>query len=316
MNKVAHSSLEYIAKMKNMPALSPTQKQAKLESLMKQSDGLEKLGQGMIGPVLLRLRYDGICRNVLMEDPLAAGAALVYDVLDDLGKAYYLNDNESEVKVTPFEGKRVEYQTFRLAAYPSVKKEDLYSLRVNTIENAQEESKQAILKQEDSRLFKLLNAALADYSVSSDHVITPDHTVTAELLMGTITPEALNDAAGLVEMHELSATNLIGNPMDIRKMNTWGVETVGWKFKDEIVDGMKVTKFGEFTVQRSVLLPSGEAFLLPEARFLGMMPVRYSLDVVENNVPEKFSYGWVMDEVIGQVILNPRGIAKLELGGS
>ena len=313
MQRTAKSSMEYVQKLANTPTLTPVQKQAKLDAIMKQPDSITKLGQGMIGPILIRLRYEGVCRNVLLEDPLANGAALIYDVMDDLGVAYYSNESGGEARVTPFEGKRVEYSTFRVHAFPTIKKEDLYALRINTVELAQEQSKQNILKQEDNHLFKLLNTALAAYHANADHKITPDHTVITDGASPQLTPEAINEAAGLVEMHELAATNLIGNPMDIRKMNTWGMDAVGWKFKDEVVEGLKVTKFGEFTIQRSVLLEAGNAFLLPEARFLGMMPVRYSLDVTENPIPEKFTYGWVMDEVIGQVVLNPRGIAKIEL---
>ena len=37
----------------------------------------------------------------------------------------------------------------------------------------------------------------------------------------------------------------------------------------------------------------------------------YSLDVEENNQVEQFHKGWVMDELVGMVVLNPRGIIIL-----
>jgi phosphatidylglycerophosphatase A len=37
----------------------------------------------------------------------------------------------------------------------------------------------------------------------------------------------------------------------------------------------------------------------------------YSLDVEENNNVEQFHKGWVMDELVGLAILNPRGIVIL-----
>ena len=314
MIREARSSEDYMRKLAKAPKLDSRQKRAKLASLLKESDGISRIGQGMVGPILLRLRYEGVIRNILIEDPLTNGAELVYDVLDDLGQAYFLNDNESEVKVTPFEGKRVNYSTFRLAAFPTVKKEDLYALRVDVVEHAQEESKQAILKQEDARLFTLLDAAIAGYANNPNHTVTNEggdgHVVDAS---GGLSAEALNEAAGIIEMHELEAKTFIGNPMDIRAINTWALENVGWKFKDEVVAGMKVTKFGEFTLQRSILVEQGTGYLTPEPRFLGMMPVRYSLDSKENNNPESFTYGWVLDEVIGMVILNPRGLAKINI---
>jgi hypothetical protein len=35
--------------------------------------GFKRLGVGMIGPIQLKLRYQGITRNVLVEDPVTPG---------------------------------------------------------------------------------------------------------------------------------------------------------------------------------------------------------------------------------------------------
>jgi hypothetical protein len=37
----------------------------------------------------------------------------------------------------------------------------------------------------------------------------------------------------------------------------------------------------------------------------------YSLDVEENHQVERFTKGWVMDELIGMAVINPRGIVIL-----
>jgi hypothetical protein len=41
------------------------------------------------------------------------------------------------------------------------------------------------------------------------------------------------------------------------------------------------------------------------------MPIMYSLDVEENHQVEQFYKGWVMDELIGMLILNARGLARI-----
>jgi hypothetical protein len=46
------------------------------------------------------------------------------------------------------------------------------------------------------------------------------------------------------------------------------------------------------------------------------MPVMYSLDVEENHNVETFWKGWVMDELIGMLILNARGLSRIVKGGS
>ena len=60
----------------------------------------------MIGPIQLKLRYQGVVRNVLQEDPIEPGTPVEYDVFDDLGQAYIMSGTDGEVRITPFEGKR------------------------------------------------------------------------------------------------------------------------------------------------------------------------------------------------------------------
>ena len=98
-------------------ALTASEKKQKLASILAdRQNGMLRLGQSMIGPIQLQLRYQGILRNVLLEDALTPGVPIQYDVLDDLGQAYILHGNEGEVKITPFEGKRVEVRLFRIAS--------------------------------------------------------------------------------------------------------------------------------------------------------------------------------------------------------
>lgn len=272
-------------------------------------NGIKRLGVGMIGPIQLKLRYQGIIRNVLVEDPVTPGTPVEYDVWDDLGQAYIMSGTEGEVRVTPFEGKRVPVRFFRIASRPAIRKEDLYYLRINAVEQAQDETKQAILKQEDSRLLVLLQAALDDYATRSDHEVTGVHTVTET--SGYFTPQALYTAVGQVDMHEIESGRILVNPMDYRDFFRWDINQTGWAFKDRVVAGEKITTFGEFQIQRSIMVPQGTLFILPNPDFLGVFPILYSLDVEENHRVESFWKGWVFDEMVSMAILNPRGIAAV-----
>jgi hypothetical protein len=282
--------------------------------LQDEVNGIKRLGVGMIGPIQLKLRYQGIVRNVLVEDPVTPGTPVEYDVWDDLGQAYIMSGTEGEVRVTPFEGKRVPVRFFRIASRPAIRKEDLYYLRINAVEQAQDETKQAIMKQEDSRLMVLLQAALDDYANRPDHTITPVHTVTET--SGYFTPQALYTAVAQSDMHELEAGRILVNPMDYRDFYRWDINQTGWAFKDRIVAGEKITTFGEFQIQRSIMVPQGKMFILPNPDFLGVFPILYSLDVEENHDVEAFWKGWVFDEMVSMAILNPRGITMVEKAGS
>jgi hypothetical protein len=263
----------------------------------------------MVGPIQLKLRYQGITRNVLVEDPVTPGTPVEYDVWDDLGQAYIMSGTEGEVRITPFEGKRVPVRFWRIASRPAIRKEDLFYLRINAVEQAQDETKQAILKQEDSRLLVLLQAAVTDYATRPDHVVSPNHNITEA--SGYYSPGSLYSAVAMTDLHELQSARLLVNPFDFRDFYRWDINQTGWAFKDRVVAGETITSFGEFQIQRSIIVPQGKIFLTPEPNFLGVFPVLYSLDVEENHMVEAFWKGWVFDEMVSMAILNPRGIATI-----
>lgn len=322
LGRVSRNSEEYVkdivraqskmSKTTGRTKLSKVEKQKKLHAILSdKTNYMKRIGQGMIGPIQLKLRYQGMTRNVLLEDNLTPGIPVEYDILDELGQAYVLHGNEGEVKVTPFEGKKAPVRLFRIASFPQIKKEDLWYLRVDIVEYVQDETKQAIMKQEDARLITVLEAAIQDYGTNPGHVITPGPHVINEL-SGYITPDSFWDAAALIDPHELEAARLLFNPVDYRDLYKWDINQTGLAFKDRVVAGEKIVQFGEFQVQRSIQVPEGHTYLTPAPEFLGVFPVMYSLDVEENPTVEKFHKGWVMDELVSLVVLNPRGLAKIE----
>src|SRR5690606_9095370 len=197
--RVAKKSDDYVAEIlrrRGSDGQSKLTHEAKVRKmaliLQDEQNGIKRLGVGMVGPIQLKLRYQGIVRNVLVEDPVTPGTPVEYDVWDDLGQAYMLSPTEGEVRVTAFEGKRVPVQFFRIASRPAIRKEDLVYLRINAVEQAQDETKQAIMKQEDSRLLLVLQAALDEYAANPNHSITPVHTVTEA--SGYFSPQSLYTA--------------------------------------------------------------------------------------------------------------------------
>lgn len=324
------ASSDYEEKLKDLPKLSKKQKVGRLEAILAdKGNAMRRIGQGMIGPIQIRLRYEGIVRNVLVEDTLERGPLMPYDILDELGRAYVLNSTDSEVKITPFEGKQAFPALFRIATFPRVRKEDLYYLRVNAVEYAQDESRQAIQKQEDARLVLLLEQAIKQLGekISSVIGLAPtggratgiasgpegsenEHTV----LLGAnnpLEPADFYNAVTQIEINQLEARRVLAHPADIRDLYNWDLNVTGFRFKDEVFAGGRITSFGEFQIQRSIIIPQGEVFLAAEPEFIGVFPVMYSLDVEENHQVEQFYKGWVMDELVGMLVLNPRGLSRL-----
>ena len=338
LGRFAKASDEYVQEIVQRQAklgsrkITAQQKRQKLASILAdRQNGMLRLGQSMIGPIQLKLRYQGILRNVLLEDTLTPGIPVMYDVLDDLGQAYILHSNEGEVKITPFEGKRVEVRLFRIASFPKIKKEDLYFLRSNIVEYAQDETKQSIMRQEDGRLVTLLEAAIVNlqsFDPSAFPGDDPNTTGTGgdedptdrgpgELpneiwFAGTgLMPADLYEAVTYTDTRQLDSSRLLMHPQEYRDLFRWDINTTGWAFKDAVVAGEKIVSFGEFQIGKSIMIPKGTVYLTPAPEFMGVFPVMYSLDVEENPQVEQFHKGWVMDELVGMAILNPRGIVAL-----
>ena len=323
--RIAKKSDDYVAEILRAQAklkqargttqVATREKQRRLAAILSDKENfMKRLGQGMIGPIQLKLRYQGMVRNVLLEDPLTPGIPVEYDILDDLGQAYILHGNEGEVKVTPFEGKKAPVRLFRIATFPQIKKEDLWYLRVNIVEYAQDESKQSIMKQEDARLVTVLSAAITNYGSNANHVHYDGSPATGHVvneLSGYVTPDSFYDLVALLDVHEIESARILMNPADYRDLYKWDLNQTGIAFKDRVVAGERILQFGEFQIQRSIQVPTGTVFLTPAPEFLGVFPVMYSLDVEENHTVEKFHKGWVMDELVAMAVLNPRGLGKI-----
>lgn len=59
----------------------------------------------------------------------------------------------------------------------------------------------------------------------------------------------------------------------------------------------------------SKLVPPGTVFACADPEFVGVMPVRQDIEVLPADEPKQLKLGWVVSEIIGIGIVNPRGVA-------
>ena len=60
----------------------------------------------------------------------------------------------------------------------------------------------------------------------------------------------------------------------------------------------------------SKIVPSGTIFATADPEFVGVMPIRQDIEVIPADQPRQLKLGWVVSEIIGLAIVNPRGVAK------
>lgn len=313
MNK-PRTALDYITAAKDVKQQTKAAKTAKFNQIRdnapSKSAALSKMGQGFVGPVMMRLQYEGIVRNVLTEDPIASGDVPKYDVTDELGRAYFLDDYSGEAVISQYEGKRVMYTFRHLAAFATIQEQDLLELSIDMAEYAVNEAKQRIMEQEDGYLFSLLDVAVDNIDATHpDFAGLTSHKVTAA--GGTFQPENFYAAAAISAQNRLDSTNILMNPADYFDMLNWDLTATSVNFKDQTFAGTPVTSFAGFNVFRSVMVEHGNAYVLPAADYLGRMPVRKSLTIEENPKLEAFSIGFILSEYINEIILNSNGIVKI-----
>lgn len=308
-------STDYIAMINKKTASTPAQKRQAFEQIKRASGSdvataMNKIGQGFIGPVMMRLKYEGITRNVLTEDPIAPGQVPVYDVLDEMGKAYFIENYQAEAKISQYEGKRLFYGFRHLTEFATCQEQDLLELTVDTMEYAINEAKQRIQETEDTYLFAMVDAAIdaidqdnPDFAGLTSHVVS---------VTGDYKPANFYDAAAIAAQNRLDAVNIIMNPADYFDMLKWDLTATSVNFKDKTFDGTPVTSFAGFNVFKSVMCTAGTSYMMANADYVGRFPVRKSLEIRNNDKLERFAIGVVLDEYINTIILNSGSLVRIK----
>ena len=69
----------------------------------------------------------------------------------------------------------------------------------------------------------------------------------------------------------IAADTTAEHALESRDMFRWNINQTGWAFKDRVVAGETITSFGEFQIQRSIIVPQAKIFLAPEPKEATML---------------------------------------------
>lgn len=266
---------------------------------------MNKIGQGFIGPVMMRLKYEGIARNVLTEKAIAPGTVPVADVADEMGRAYFLEPYQAEAIISQYEGKRLMYGFRHLAAFATVQEQDFLELTIDMGEYAVNEARQRIQEQEDKYLLAMFDTAIADVTAAApDFSGQTTHTLAYTSANNRYEPEWFIDAKAKAAENRLDAHNIIMHPADALDLYKWDMVATSVAFRNKTMDGVEVDSFLGFNIFKSVMVERNHAYVMADSDYVGMLPVRKSLEIRNNDKIENFSLGWVLDEFINILVLN------------
>jgi hypothetical protein len=296
------------------PGLNDGQRDEMIKQALMTQEGKIALGQAMANPIRRNLDYQGVARKALVVDPLPQGALPVYDRDIDVA-AVVVSSNGSAPESRVF-GDRVTIPEFEVVSNPTVRIAEVKRRRFNVVDRAQQKARQEIQAQEDANVFSALQFAGDSTLGGENAAVSLDQ----------------NGAAGTGSSNELSKAGLLGlkrsidrwdlvtskyfmNINEFTDMLNWESAGSGGASQVDPVTQRELLQTGLYghifgaDIVVSKVVPAGRAFACADPEFVGVMPVRQDIEVLPADEPKQLKLGWVVNEIIGIGIVNPRGVA-------
>jgi hypothetical protein len=289
------------------PSFTDEQRDELVKRALMTQEGKIALGQAMANPIRRNLDYQGVGRRVLVIDPLPQGALPVYDRDIDVA-AIVVSSNGSAPESRVF-GDRVTVPELEVVSNPTVRIAEVRRRRFNVIDRAQQKARQEIQAQEDANIFAALDFA-ADATLGGEN--TAQDIADAGLLK-----RDLLEIKKQVDRWDLVTTKFLMNINEYTDILNWGSgggqgtnggEVDPVTMREILQTGLYAHIWGADIIV-SKIVPSGTVFGTADPEFVGVMPVRQDIEVLPADEPKQLKLGWVISEIIGIGIVNPRGVA-------
>lgn len=289
------------------PSLTDQQKDEMIKRALLTADGKVALGQAMALPIRRNLDYSGVARRALVVDPLTNGALPVYD--RDIDVSAVVVSSNGSAPESQVRGDRVTVPTFEIVSNPLVRIKEVKQRRFNVIDRAVQKARQEIQAQEDANVFAALDFA-GDIALNTNAENTAQ-----DIVDGGMTKRDLVEIMTQVEQWDLVCTKFfmhIKEFNDIRLWNSNGGTAAGEidpvTQREILQTGLYGRLFGADIIVSKIVTP-GTVFACSDGEFVGVMPVLQDIETLPADEPKRLSLGWVVSEIIGFAIVNPRGVA-------
>jgi len=309
--------VKYATVLENMPANTglaqpPSFNDEQRDELIKRAlltqEGKIALGQAMANPIRRNLDYQGVGRRVLVIDPLPQGALPVYDRDIDVA-AVVVASNGAAPESRVF-GDRVTVPEFEVVSNPTVRIAEVRRRRFNVIDRAQQKARQEIQAQEDANIFAAL-----DYA--GDNTLGGENTA-QDIADAGLLKRDLSTIKVQVDRWDLVTTKFLMNIVEFNDILNWGSgggqsralggEVDPVTMREILQTGLYAHIWGADIIV-SKIVPVGTVFGTADPEFVGVMPIRQDIEVLPADEPKQLKLGWMVNEIIGIGIANPRGVA-------
>ena len=300
------------------PSLSDEQRDEMIKQALMTQEGKIALGQAMATPIRRNLDYQGVGRKALVVDPLPQGALPIYDRDIDVS-AVVISSNGSAPESRVF-GDRVTIPEFEIVSNPTVRIAEVKRRRFNIVDRAQQKARQEIQAQEDANIFAALD--FASTTENTEQTLDPIAASTGATGVSSSTRTGGLQKSGMLNLkRQIDRWDLVTSKyflnineftdiLDWESAGSGGASAVDPVTQRELLQtGLYGQIFGADIIVSKVV-PAGTAYSCADPEFVGVMPVRQDIEVLPADEPKQLKLGWVVSEIVGIGIVNPRGVAK------
>ena len=230
------------------------------------------------------------------------GALPMYDRDIDVA-AVVVSSNGSAPESRVFSD-RITIPEFEVVSNPTVRIAEVKRRRFNVIDRAQQKARQEIQAQEDANIFAALDYA-GDSSLGGEN--------TAQVMTAAMKRSDLVAMKQQVDRWDLVTTKFLFNIVEFTDILNW-VSMASSAQDIDMVTMREILQTGLFAhiwgadIIVSKVVPAGSGFACADPEFVGVMPIRQDIEVLPADEPKQLKLGWVVNEIIGIGIVNPRGV--------
>lgn len=295
---------------------SEEQRDALLRQALQTQEGKIALGQAMANPIRRNLDYQGVGRKALVVDPLPQGALPVYD--KDIDVAAAVISSNGAAPESRVQGDRVMLPELEIVSNPTVRIAEVKRRRFNVIDRAQQKARQEIQAQEDANIF-----AAMDYASGAGAGFGGENTRQAFANGSTLELLDLLNVKKQIDRWDLVTTRYFMNITQFTDILGWAYNAGGSggtannnqyggfdpvTTREVLQTGLYGHIWGADIIV-SKIVPDGTVYGVAEPEFVGVFPVRQDIEVLPADEPRQLKLGWVVSEIVGVGIVNPRGVA-------
>lgn len=260
-------------------------------------EGRVVLAQAMVEPVRIALEYQAVGRKCVMVDELAQGALPRYE--RDVAVKSYVISKRGRVPEMYVEAEELLVPTFEIATNPSIRLSEIRARRYYIVDRAQVRAKDAIQRQEDVEVFKVISNA-----------VPVEHSL---VVAGVLEPSNINVALALIEEHELVGAKVICHPYRYKDIRNWGKSFYDEATQRDIIMSGLFGHIWTADIHVSTMVPRDSIYVLAPGEFVGAMPIRQDITVLPADDPKALRLGWVFYEEIGVAVINDYATAKITI---